>query len=228
MQSKCSQNAVKMQQKCSLKRLKKFSVLFYSNHDAFSDVETHELYIEDPSVENCPPMFGAICCRLAALPYCCEDPILNGTIQAQMSKGPPTIHDFSQPKQFFASLMDWKLSLWTCKEQKESARKALVSIPVTRDTCILEENSNCLTITNENCTWKVDFEQKSWLMALLQHAADHRRWKIAATKKLNLGSRAEISQNASKRPRYTKSFKRTRSKLVMLYNETGVEDKIIM
>ena len=33
------------------------------------DVETHELYIEDRNSQNCPPMFGAICCRLAALPY---------------------------------------------------------------------------------------------------------------------------------------------------------------
>ena len=33
------------------------------------DVETHELYIEDRKSQNCPPMFGAICCRLAALPY---------------------------------------------------------------------------------------------------------------------------------------------------------------
>lgn len=71
----------------------------------------------------------------------------------------------------------------------------------------------------------------------MQHAADHRRWKNAATKKLALGSLAEVdtlpvSSNdpqgkAPKRPRYTKSFKRTRSKLVMLYNQAGVEDELI-
>lgn len=63
----------------------------------------------------------------------------------------------------------------------------------------------------------------------MQHSADHRRWKIAATKKFNLGSLADVesfdSNNARakspKRPRYTKSFKRTRSKLVMLYNQAG-------
>ena len=54
---------------------------------SFSDVETHELYIEDPSGDNCPPMFGAICCRLAALPYCCEDPVMSGNFQIQRLKG---------------------------------------------------------------------------------------------------------------------------------------------
>ena len=31
------------------------------------------------------------------------------------------------------------------------------------------------------------FFQQKWLMNLLQHAADHRRWKTAALKKLALG-----------------------------------------
>ena len=83
---------------------------------------------------------------------------------------------------------------------------------------------------------------------MLQHAADHRRWKTAALKKLALGktnllktllfqdltrffflgSLSEIdTKNTAKKPRYTKSFKRTRSKLHMLYNETGLGDELI-
>ena len=72
----------------------------------------------------------------------------------------------------------------------------------------------------------------------MQHAADHRRWKIAATKRLALGSLAEVDLYSStndseqpsrshKKPRYTKSFKRTRSKLVILYNQAGIEDELI-
>ena len=66
-------------------------------------------------------------------------------------------------------------------------------------------------------------------MALLQHAADHRRWKVAANKKLPLGSLAEVSttRNTAKKPRYTKSFKRTRSKLVMMYEGTGLDDELV-
>lgn len=71
----------------------------------------------------------------------------------------------------------------------------------------------------------------------MQHAADHRRWKIAATKRLALGSLAEVGlyttndseqpSRSHKKPRYTKSFKRTRSKLVILYNQAGTEDELI-
>ena len=65
-------------------------------------------------------------------------------------------------------------------------------------------------------------------MSLLQHAADHRRWKNAAIVKLRLGSLAESEVgNAAKKPRYTKSMKRTRSKLHTLYNETGLNDELI-
>lgn len=69
-------------------------------------------------------------------------------------------------------------------------------------------------------------------MCLLQHAADHRRWKIAASKRLPLGALNEIRVSeqgqVQKRPaRYTKSFKRTRSKLFMLYNQAGVENELI-
>ena len=68
-------------------------------------------------------------------------------------------------------------------------------------------------------------------MCLLQHAADHRRWKIAASKRLPLGALNEIRVSERgqirKRARYTKSFKRTRSKLFMLYNQAGVEDELI-
>ena len=66
----------------------------------------------------------------------------------------------------------------------------------------------------------------------MQHSADHRRWKIAATKKFNLGSLADVEScdastkaKSPKRPRYTKSFKRTRSKLVMLYNQAGSDSQ---
>ena len=84
------------------------------------------------------------------------------------------------------------------------------------------------------------FTQQKWSTALMQHAADHRRWKTAATKRLTLGSLAEVDlypsggandseqpSRSHKKPRYTKSFKRTRSKLVILYNQAGIEDELI-
>ena len=73
--------------------------------------------------------------------------------------GPTSIQDFSVKRQVFATLIDWKLSVWSCKDQKDSARKAMVSIPVTRDTCILEDSEDCITITNGSCTWIVNPEK---------------------------------------------------------------------
>ena len=195
----------------------------------FSDVETHELYIEDPNGENSPPMFGGLCCRMAAVPYCCEDPVFDGMV---VMNGTPSLSN----KLVFASLMDWRLSLWNNRDQKEAARRPLLQIPINRDTCVLESEDSVISITNETNTWTLDPERSEdksrWLMALLQHAADHRRWKIAASQKLPLGASSEVDlaengQQSRKRPRYTKSFKRTRSKLFMLYNQAGVEDELI-
>ena len=134
------------------------------------EVETHELYVEDRQSPNCPPMFGALCCRLAALPYCCEDPVLQGTLSlmydSKASKiSANTVVDFSNPKLVFASLMDWKLSIWLSKDQKEAARRPVVVIPINRDCCILEKNEHEVSITSRceesdrSCTWKVIFKE---------------------------------------------------------------------
>lgn len=106
-------------------------------------------------------------------------------------------------------------------------------------------------------------EYDSWLVHLLQHAADHRRWKVAATSKMELYSpgatnkksasslvhwnidppayqpearperdgpfqfprMSSFNPSSAKRQKREakKSFRRTRSKLVLLYNETGKE-----
>ena len=174
-------------------------------------------------------MFGGLCCRIAAMPYCCEDPIVDGMVKI-----------FSEPsaskKLVFASLMNWRLSLWSSRDQKEAARRPFLQIPINRDTCVLEAEDSAISITNEASTWTIEpelSEDKSrWLMALFQHAADHRRWKVAATQKLPLGASNEVNLSETvaqsrKRPRYAKSFKRTRSKLFMLYNQAGVEDELI-
>lgn len=134
-------------------------------------METHELYVEDRHSDNCPPMFGAICCRLAALPYCCEEPVLSGKLIIQREtdeskdESRNTVVDFTKPKSVFAQLMDWKISVWNSREQKESARRAVLSIPINKDTCILEKGDDEVTITNadsyESTTWKITFDEES-------------------------------------------------------------------
>ena len=72
-------------------------------------------------------------------------------------------------------------------------------------------------LTNGKSTWEFCFADKdvthNWLVHLLQHAQDHRRWKQVAESRMDVYSpKANMSEG---RP-----FKRTRSKLVLLYNET--------
>ena len=61
-------------------------------------------------------------------------------------------------KEMYASLMDWQLSIWNNKEQKESARRPVYVIPISRDTCVLENDDSAISITNEAQTWIVQLE----------------------------------------------------------------------
>lgn len=73
-----------------------------------------------------------------------------------------------------------------------------------------------LSIANKKIRWEFVFEDKenlhNWLIHLIQHAQDHRRWKQAAEQRMLVYSPQNVT--VQRRP-----FKRTRSKLVMLYND---------
>ena len=99
----------------------------------FLDIQTHELYICEPDSPTCPSLFGQVCCRMAAKPYCCEEEVLSGEIGLQKHGGGGKIH------KMWSRLMDWKLSLWNDVSHKEAARRPAIDIPVNRDTCILEK-----------------------------------------------------------------------------------------
>ena len=91
--------------------------------------------------------------------------------------------------------------------------------------------------------------KENWVIHLLQHAADHRRWKKVAVQKMEVFSPAKgiqkdrsTSSLGNNEPLYervtfktsaltrnatvkkTKSFKRTRSKLALIYNQTGADE----
>ena len=106
-------------------------------------------------------------------------------------------------------------------------------------------------------TWQLIFvddkeNKENWAIYLLQHAADHRRWKKAAIARMEIFSPAKgtkkdrsTSSLGNNEPLYeritlktntltrkatvkkTKSFKRTKSKLTLIYNQTGGTDEVI-
>ena len=192
----------------------KFELIASANlnlEDCSTEVENYELYIDDPNSDSTPPLFGSICCRLSVQPYCCEEEVITG---------PLVISKHGKTKNVWGSLLDWKLSLWNDKSQKDSARHPLVEIPIIRETSLEEDRKeSSLKITNNKFRWEFKFDDeermKNWFMHLSQHAADHRRWKQAATKKMEVLDPDDLNGHV------TKTFNRTRSKLVLLYNNIG-------
>lgn len=110
--------------------------------DCNTDIQTHEMYIHDSGSPTCPSFFGHLCCRVAALPYCCEDEVISGLVGIQNYKG--------KIQQKWCQLLDWKLCIWNAKSQKEAARRPNIEIPVTRNTCILEEGKDISHIDNKH------------------------------------------------------------------------------
>uniref|UniRef100_A0A0K2V723 Anillin homology domain-containing protein n=1 Tax=Lepeophtheirus salmonis TaxID=72036 RepID=A0A0K2V723_LEPSM len=191
--------------------------------DCSNEICTYELYVEDlnrttstESLNNISssralPLFGSMCCHLAARPYCCEEEVYSGEMTLMHQK---RASSSSTAKKVWGSLMNWKLSLWNDKNSKGLGKQSLVDIPVSKDTTITDKKGN-LQIRNEQVLWEFKFEHDSvmlsqWFQQLSQHGSNHRKWKHAADMKV-------VSPGSEELP--TRSFKRTRSKLVLFYND---------
>ncbi|XP_023347091.1 rhotekin-2 [Eurytemora carolleeae] len=186
--------------------------------DAGEEVKPHELFLEDAENDRLPPLFGQFCCRLAVQPYCREEPVLVGSLSVRY----PLNERYSGDRwaeNCWARLMDWKLCLWQGLDQYEAARSPSKQIRIDQETTIRDEG-DIFTVENygdgiiefkcENKEMKV-----MWLAHLYQHACDHKRWKLASQQKMEVLS-------PDTKPIRTKSMCRTRSKLVLLYNETKI------
>ena len=185
--------------------------------DAGEDVQSHELYMEEENNHpRLPPLFGQFCARLAVMPYCREEPVLVGGLGLRPVGG-------RWQEDCWVRLMDWKLSLWSGVDQYEAARSPSRIVRVDQETIIKDGDSkegNVFTVENYG-EERVEFlcptkENKvMWLAHLYQHACDQKRWKMAATHKMEV-----LSPDAG--PSVARNMGRTRSKLVLLYNETKI------
>jgi len=186
--------------------------------DAGEDVKPHELFLEDGENERLPPLFGQFCCRLAVQPYCREEPVLVGRVSVRYPNNERYSGD-RWAENCWGRLMDWKLCLWQSLEQYEAARSPSKQIRIDQETRIRDEGE-LFTVENYadgiiefKCATKED--KVMWLAHLYQHACDHKRWKSASQQKMEVLS-------PDTKPIRTKSMCRTRSKLVLLYNETKI------
>ena len=186
------------------------------------EIQTEELYPE--SEASALPLFGQFCFRLAALPYCCEEEVIAGPLKLTLAK--------NNSVELWASLTNWRLSLWTDKSLKENLKPAYLVVDVNRDSVIRDDGRESLTINGpKRKVWMFQFDgdknrMQNWLEHLLQHASDHRRWKKAAEERMTvLSPKAKCS--TLKRP----GMKRTKSHLVRVYNgvdEDGSDDEALV
>jgi len=154
------------------------------------------------------PLFGHFSFKLAAAPYCRDEEVIGGAMTLNLrsaSKRRKVEGDVKLVQRVWASLKDWQLQLWTDKEAKDRGDRPFDRAPVDRDTRIEERGKEKNAVTDfqceslnsddtlllhheeENKSWTFYFEDKEnlhhWLVHLMQHAGDHRRWKDVATKR---------------------------------------------
>ena len=174
------------------------------------EVQTAELTKLDSPLQ----FFDQFCFRLAALPYCCEEEVVSGALE---------LLAMQTRTRLWASLSNWRLSLWTDKSLKDAGRRAYLIIDVTRESAISDRGKDTLTITNRGRPWTFVFEEEEnlhhWLVHLLQHAADHRRWKQAAVERMTVYSPTKATQSGESSG--SRTMKRTKSHLVRIYNQAG-------
>jgi len=187
--------------------------------DSGEEVKSHELYMEESENDHprLPPLFGQFCARLAVMPYCREEPVLVGGLGVKSD----SMQDWQDD--CWVRLMDWKLSLWSGVDQYEQARSPSRTVKVEQETIIKDgegSDGNVFTIENYGES-KVEFKcptkesKVMWLAHLYQHACDQKRWRQAAQHKMEVLS-------PDMRPSLARSVGRTRSKLVLMYNETKI------
>lgn len=200
----------------------KFDLLATSTlrlEEAGEEVRSHEFYMEEAEngqADRLPPLFGHFCSRLAVQPYCRDEPVLVGSLAVRKGLG-------RWQEDCWCRLMDWKLSLWTSVDQYQEARSPGRVIRVDQETTIKDgssEQADTFTLENygeEVVEFKCPTKEKKamWLAHLYQHACDQRRWRQAATEKMEVFS-------PDTRPANPRTVGRTRSKLLLHYNETKI------
>jgi hypothetical protein len=188
--------------------------------EASEEVQSHEFYLEEGENREAgrlPPLFGQFCCRLAVQPYCREEAVLVGSLAVR--RGPAG----RWQEDCWVRLMDWKLSLWSSVELFEQARSPGRVVRVDQETKVKDggaENGDTLTLENygeEVVEMRCPTREKKaiWIAHLYQHACDQRRWKQSARERMEVLSPDTRAGGA-------RTVGRTRSKLLLHYNETKI------
>ncbi|XP_052250591.1 rhotekin-like isoform X2 [Dreissena polymorpha] len=157
-------------------------------HDVDDVVRTFDLKLEVQSdTVGCEmPLFGHYCCRLAALPNCLVQPVVNGYLSLREDD------DLAKWRRYWCILKNLQLSCWSAPDDVD-VTAPLVTVPVTKNTQISEadprtsQRSHTFHVKTlserfvSEATLAADnLEQFNlWWDGLQQHLLDQAFWKQA-------------------------------------------------
>uniref|UniRef100_A0A1B6DHW7 PH domain-containing protein n=1 Tax=Clastoptera arizonana TaxID=38151 RepID=A0A1B6DHW7_9HEMI len=157
-------------------------------NDINDSIHTHDLKLENTETRSHQlPLFGHFCCRLAAQPDC---------ISQEVISGPLFVPQWSCQESAWAQLNAFTLNLWVDRESYFQGVEPVETIIVDKNTSLKTKKSSLVEFEIMNESEGKDetirfhtssFEERDrWLRHLTQHIHDHKRWKKAAEKVMEI------------------------------------------
>ncbi|KAM7368718.1 hypothetical protein PAMP_013030 [Pampus punctatissimus] len=146
--------------------------------------KTHDLSLA--ATEDSPfwlPLYGNMCCRLAAQPLCMIQPVTSGQLKVKLEE------DLNCWENVFAVLRGQSLLCYQSQEDLESEDKPLLIIPIKKDTivCVSDRDPvQCQTIyisqqQGDDVTYTLTAhtpeDTQRWTEALWKHIYNMSQWK---------------------------------------------------
>ncbi|XP_072898065.1 rhotekin isoform X2 [Hemitrygon akajei] len=152
-----------------------------------SSFRTHSLKVVGS--EDCSfwlPLYGSMCCRLAAQPWCMTQPVNTGILNLQQLVG--DLHNWTR---MYCVLQGTNLFCYYSPEEVEAKVEAAFTIAINKETRIRatgkepKRTSNCILITNQFAGEEVTHtlvtdsleEMHRWMEAFWQHFYDMSAWR---------------------------------------------------
>ncbi|XP_023121244.3 rhotekin-like [Amphiprion ocellaris] len=147
--------------------------------------KTHDLSLS--TTEDSPhwlPLYGNMCCRLAAQPQCMIQPVISGQIKVKLAE------DFNYWEDVYGVLRRQTLLCYQSEEDLESEEEPLLVIPIRKDTLVCVSESDpvqchyiCISTQRQGddvtytLTTHTPEDIQCWDKALQQHVYNMSQWK---------------------------------------------------
>ncbi|XP_077945010.1 rhotekin isoform X4 [Gasterosteus aculeatus] len=143
--------------------------------------KTHDLSLA--ATEDNPfwlPLYGNMCCRLAAQPVCMTQPVTSGHLRVKLGE------ELSGCESVYAVLRGQSLLCYQSQEAAESEAEPLLVIPIKRETTVTESEVHCQTLLigtqrqGEQVTFALRTptpeDTRRWNQAISRHVHNMNQW----------------------------------------------------